>query len=207
MTAKPLKPIWKRPIFGWIAAGFIWTLVLLFVALPAWRTAMDHHREVQELENGLAVLDTWTVAGKWLEKSMSEHSEAVEKNWLQTFPAQRDRENLFLDLAMVADHSRVENFNLEEMKTEGTAAFLVSPPQESVFGGSVYGVPVEVPQVSLDSYRVKASFNGSYHQAADFLGSLQQIKRALSVHNLVVRPKGEGIRVDLELDVYVSQQS
>jgi len=207
MTANQKSPVWKRPILVWIALSSVWAIALLFVAIPTWRTAIDHHREIQSLEKGLAELDTWTVAGKWLEKSMSQHAVEVEKAWTQTFPSQRNRESLFLDLARVADSSGVDNFNLEEMISEGTAAFLVSPPQESQFGGSVYGVPVEVPQVTMDSYRVKASFRGNYQQATDFLGGLQQIKRALSVHNLVVRPKGDGITVDLELDVYVSQQS
>lgn len=207
MTEKKRMPIWKKPLVRWGALAVAWTAALVLAAVPSWRTAMAHHHEVQELEKGLAELDTWTVAGKWLGRSLADRSARVQDNWEKTFPPQRAREALFLDLAEVADHSGVENFNLEEMKTEDPAAYLVSPPSESQFGGSVYGVPVEVPQVSLDSYRVKASFLGSYHQAADFLGGLQTIRRALSVHNLVVRPKGTGISVDLELDVYVSQQS
>lgn len=207
MTDKKRKPIWNNPVVLWGALGVVWAAALMLGAVPSWRKAMGHHREVQELEKGLAELDTWTVAGKWLGRSLAERSGQVQKTWELTFPAQRSREALFLELAEVADRAGVADFNLEEMKTEGAAAYLVSPPTESRFGGSVYGVPVEVPQVSLDSYRVKASFLGSYSQAADFLGGLQSIRRALSVHDLVVRPEKTGISVDLELDVYVSQQS
>ncbi len=207
MKSNLRKPVWKRPLVGWITLGGLWAATLLLVAIPSFRTAMKHHREVRELEKGLAELDTWTVAGKWLGRSMADRSARIEELWSCTFPRQRHREQLFLDLARVADRSGVGSFNLEEMEVEGTSAFLACPREESVFGGSVYGVPVEVPQVSLDTYRVKTSFLGTYRQAADFLGGLQSIARALSIHSLVVRPNGQDIRVDLELDVYVSQQS
>lgn len=199
--------IWKKPAVAWSLVGVIWIAALVLVALPSWRTALQHHHEVQDLEKGLAELDAWTVAGKWLERGLPTRAAATEQAWHKIFPVGRKREELFLDLAGVADASGVGNFKLQEMRSDHPAAFLVSPPQESVFGGSVHGVPVVVPQVTLDTYRVKASFDGDYQQTADFLGGIQGINRALSVHNLVVQPHGSGIRVDLELDVYVSQQS
>ena len=201
------KPWWKKPLTGWIALGVIWACALLLVALPAWRQSLVRHDQVAELEKGLAELDSWTVAGKWLQLSQAEKGPLVTAAWEKTFPTMRNREQLFLDLARVADGSGVGNFNLEETDTDHLTAFLVSPPEESVFGGSVYGVPVEVPRVELDTYRVKASFTGNYNQAASFIGGLQVINRALSIHDLVVRPSGDKIKVYLELDVYVSQSS
>jgi hypothetical protein len=202
-----VPPVLKRPLVAGAILAAAWAVALLLVAVPSWRTAMAHHREVQALEKGLAELDSWTVAGMWLGRSLAERSAATTRQWQEVFPDSRLREDLYLELAGVADRCGVENFSLEEIPSEDVAAFLVSPPEESVFGGSVYGVPVEVPRVSLESYRVKASFAGNYRQAADFLGRMQTIRRALSVHNLVFRPDRDGIRVDMELDVYVSQQS
>lgn len=207
MTTEKIKALIRQPAFRWSALAMIWLVAFAVIAVPSWRKAMSYHREVQELEKGLAELDTWTVAGMWLGKNLGNRADAMERAWTQTFPSGRLREELFLELALVADHSGVAEFKLEEIETEGVAAFLVSPPQESTFGGSVYGVPVEVPRVTLENYRVKASFQGNYQQATRFIGGLQSIKRAVSVHNLVARPGNERITIDLELDIYVSQQS
>jgi hypothetical protein len=172
---------------------------------------MVHHQEVKRLEKGLADLDTWTVAGKWLGISLPRRKAAIDTIWQQAFPVGRNREEFFLNLAEVADNSGVEQFNLEEMTMEQVTTTTMEPTMEEDMpsdpGGAVYGVPVEVPRIDLDSYRVKASFQGNYQQAARFMGGLQGISRAVSVHDLVIRPEGGGIRVDLELDVYVSKQS
>jgi hypothetical protein len=207
MKKLSLKLTKKHRPYAWGALAVVWVFALVLVAFPSFKKAVAYHNEVKELEIGLAELDSWTVAGKWLERSLVNHQKAMDNTWNATFPRARHREDLFLDLAQVADASQVKEFRLEEIRTEGAAAFLVSPPEESYFGGSVYGVPVEVPQVSLSNYRVKASFVGNYKQAARFLGGLQKISRAISVHNLVARPGNGGITIDLELDVYVSQQS
>ena len=207
MTTEKIRALIKKSAFRWSALAMIWLVAFAVIAVPSWRKAISYHREVQELEKGLAELDTWTVAGMWLGKNLGDRADAMEKTWTQTFPSRRLREELFLQLALVADHSGVAGFKLEEIKCEEVAAFLVSPPQESTFGGTVYGVPVEVPKVSLENYRVKASFQGNYQQTTRFIGGLQSIKRAVSIHHLVARPGTDGITIDLELDIYVSQQS
>ncbi len=205
--AQDRKPWWRKHLVWWLALGVIWGCALLLVVLPAWRQAIIRNHEIAALEKGLAELDTWTVAGKWLEHSQAKRNALVKVAWEQAFPDGRYREQLFLDLARVADRSGVGNFNLEETETDNLAAFLVSPPEDAVFGGAVYGVPVEVPRVELETYRVKASFTGNYRETARFMGGLQAIDRALSVHDLVLRPAGDSVKVDLELDVYVSQSS
>ena len=206
--------LWRRPLFRLGLLGALWALALFLVAIPSLRTALLHHQEVQRLEQGLAELDTWTVAGKWLELSLPRRKAAVEKIWQDSFPLGRRREELFLDLAQVADHSGVQHFNLEEVSLDmpgldsGAPAMGTDPDDgQSMFGGAVYGVPVRIPRITLDTYRVKASFQGNFKQAARFMGGLQNISRAVGVHDLVIRPEGKGIRVDLELNVYVSQQS
>lgn len=203
---------WKKPAVRLGILGAAWVLTLVLVAVPAMRTAMVHHEEVRRLEKGLAELDTWTVAGKWLGLSLPHRQAAIDPVWQETFPLGRNREQFFLALAEVADRSGVKHFNLEELALDQPGLGMEPVPstdleQPAMFGGAVYGVPVEVPRISLDTYRVKASFQGDYRQAARFMGGLQDIPRAVNVHDLVIRPESGGIRVDLELDVYVSQQS
>ena len=57
-------------------------------------------------KKGLADLDSWTVAGKWLERSLAEDTRHIEQTWQQTFPMGRAREDLFLNLAQVAGQER-----------------------------------------------------------------------------------------------------
>jgi len=205
--ARLTRTRWARLLTGWIAVAVVWGGLLLLVALPAWRQAVVRHKEIATLEKDLARLNSWTIAGLWLKRSQDQVGPAINEDWERTFPAGRYREELFLDLAQVADGSGVENFNLEELDASDMLTRQAIAQDEVYPEDSYQGDVAATPQVSLDSYRVKASFTGNYREAARFMGGLQAIDRALSVHDLVVRPSGEWIQVDLELDVYVSQSS
>ncbi|MBU2502130.1 hypothetical protein KJ682_12440, partial [bacterium] len=105
----------------------------------------------------------------------------------------------------------LRGFDLTEMDLFGEEA---GPPKLQEYlegylegGGAVDGVPVEVPRIDLGIYRLKAEFQGDYGDLAGFLGRLQRLDRALSVHNLAVSQYNGKTQVELELDVYVSQTS
>lgn len=192
-----------------LAAG--WVALLALVAVPAWRSALERHREVQRIEGRLAELDAWTVAGMWLAPTVAERAPVVEADWKRAFPDRRLKEELFLDIARVADGTQVQEFELIEMPVaEGEAPR--GPLQERLSaqlggGGVLDGVPVQPPQVSLATYRIKASFLADYDELARFLGGLDRLDRALKIHNLVARPDKGRIKAELELDVYVSQET
>ncbi len=173
-----------------MAVGAVaWCGVLFGVAIPAWQKAVSQHREVQALEIELAELDQWTVAGLWLEKSLEPRQKAIDPLWQRLFPDQPAKGEFFLDLARVADQSGVGEFELRELHVQEALA--------EAGTDSVAGAP-------FSSYRVRASFSGQYAQVAEFLGGLRIIERAVSVHNLAIRPTRGAVQVDLELDVYVS---
>jgi len=170
----------------------VWLGALFVVAVPAWKDAVNNHREVQDLERELAGLDNWTVAGMWLEKNLEGRQEAINPAWERLFPTGRQREALFLDLARAADTSGVSKFSLRELVV-----------QDSEQSGSENGVME--PGAELDSYRVLAEFMGDFDEVASFLGQIKDIDRALNVHHLEIVPDEEGIVVHLELDIYVSR--
>ncbi len=175
-----------------IVLGAVWLGSLLGVALPAWRQAHRQQAEVAAIAGQLAELDRWTVAGLWLEQSLDERAAAIEPAWSALFPAERRREEMFLDLARVADRSGVTAFELREIKPDELAA-------------GAPGLTGDEPEADLSAYRVRASFEGDYEQVAGFLGGLKGIERAVSVHNLEIRPVREAVSVELELDVYVDK--
>ncbi len=173
----------------WSVGALAWLGILFGLAIPAWRHAVDQHHQVQTLEVRLAELDNWTVAGLWLEKSLAPRAAVINPQWQRLFPPQSAKGEFFLNLARIADVSGVGEFELRELeRPEGTTAAMSA-------SGSAN---------SLSAYRVRARFRGDYAQVAEFLGGLKTIDRAVSVHNLTIKPARKAVQVDLELDVYVS---
>lgn len=205
----------------WAVLSAAWIVLLITVAIPSWQGVMQRNAEIHDLEDRLATLDDWTVAGMWLAPSVRQRTLPVNAAFSRLFPAQRDREDLFLSLAKVADESGVDDFGLNEslhssmdnndVWSDGAAMGDNAPPpptdETAMQGDTGAGMTLEIPSVDLRTYRVKAHFNADYKRIAHFMGGLKNIERALKVNSLVVRPEKDGIRVDLELDVYVSQTS
>lgn len=179
-------------------AGLAWLGALVGAALPAWRQAVRQHGEIRQVEAKLEELDRWSVAGLWLERSLDERKAAVAPAWSRLFPDQRRSEELFLDLARVADASGVRNFELHELKADEMA------------GTSTDSVPTAgtgADGAALATYRVRAQFESDYAGVASFLGGLTRLERATTIHQLEVRPLQGAVQAELELDVYVSSSS
>lgn len=188
-TSKRRRQPSRRLVLGAIGV-LVWLGVLFGVAIPAWRQAVNQHHQVQALESQLADLDRWTVAGLWLESSLASRRAVINPQWNRLFPAQAAKGEFFRDLARVADQSGVDDFDLRELiPTDGA---------QPTNAGGTSGT------TALTAYRVRAKFQGHYAQVAEFLGGLKEIERAVSVHNLSIKPASGSVRVDLELDVYVS---
>jgi len=188
----------------------VWLVFLVTVVIPTWQGIFVRNSEIRDLEERLATMDEWTVAGMWLSQSVKEREQQVNAVFGRLFPEQRLRGKLFLDLARVADQSGVEGFDLSEATNNGMSGNDVWGDGSSVGPGS--GDDGMNPDTANDqilaelaTYRVQAHFRGDYHRIARFMGGLQDIERALKVHSLVIRPDKDGIQVDLELDIYVNQ--
>ena len=208
--------------FRWAVVSTVWLILLVTVALPSWHGVHQRNSEIHALQEQLATMDDWTVAGMWLAPSVNQRSLPVNAAFSRLFPTERGREELFLSLAKVADASGVDDFGLSEASALGMDGNDVwsdgasmgteenAPPagdDMAMENDAGMGMGLDIPKVELDSYRVKARFSGDYQRIAQFMGGLKNIERALKVHSLVVRPEKDGIQVDLELDVYVSQTS
>ena len=187
-TATHRRRLSKR-LTLWSVGLVLWVGILFGIAIPSWRQAVIQHRHVEVLERQLADLDQWTVAGLWLEKSLGARRTVINPQWERLFPQESGKGELFWELARVADQSGVDEFELGELILDD------EDDNRSV---------ADDPSVPLETYRVRARFRGEYAQVAKFLGGLKNIERAVSVHNLAIRPVRGAVKVDLELDVYVS---
>jgi hypothetical protein len=184
---------------------FVWFAALVGGALPVWRRALNQQREVRQVEARFLDLDRWSVAGIQLEHSLPEREAAVSPVWERLFPADRRCEELFLDLARVADESGVDRFELHELKADEMASTTISAASTD----SVPQAEVVDPSAALTTYRVRARFESDFAGVAGFLGGLGRLDRATAIHQLEIRPTKTGVQTELELDVYVasSQES
>ncbi len=201
---------WGRKHLFWGGVAVVYAVIALVVVIPLGKKTLDDHRQVKELAQELADLDAWTVAGKWLAPEVARRKPVVTARWQEAFPDRRQREQLFLDIARVADASGLDDFKLREIRrnTENTRPRLQDILDAGMIdGGSVHGVPVVVPNIALSTYRIKASFKSDYQGVTRFLYGLQHLDRALSIHDLLLRDDKQQVKVDLEMDVYVSQIS
>ena len=183
------RPGRRMLVTGVVVAA--WLVALVVGAVPAWQKALRQHAEVRQVEQQLEELGRWSVAGLWLEQSLGPREAAVMPAWDRLFPAERRCEQLFLDLARVADESGVTNFELHELQADEMA-------------GQAPGMPDEEPEAALSGYRVRARFEGDFAGVAGFLGGLDRLDRAVAVHDLEITPAKGAVHVDLELDVYVA---
>lgn len=195
----------------------LWAVLLLGIALPRWREVRRQHAEIGVLENRLADLDRWIVAGLWLEPAVAEREPIVQTEWLRRFPASRDREELFLAVAGVADRCGVREFRLEEVNESGMADFgtwastsTATDPTAAVgdapAAGDTDAAMAAAPvAIELDRYVVRTGFVGDYAETAAFLGGLEKIERAIDVRRLAIQPTRGGINVEMELEIYVSE--
>jgi hypothetical protein len=176
----------------------------------------QQHAEIADLEAQLADLDRWTVAGLWLAPALASREPAVTAAWHRLYPPDRDREELFLALAGVADRCGVEAFALEEdsaMDAMGShwsrpgatdpAMAADAPPSADPEAGMMDTGPAPVA-IALDRYRVRARFQADYARIAAFVAGLQELDRAIDVRHLAIRPGKTGLDVEMEMQVYVS---
>ena len=147
--------------------GRVWVVLMATVAVPRWQQVQRQHGEVADLQQRLADLDRWTVAGLWLAPAVASREPAVTAAWHRLYPPERDREELFLALAGVADRCGVEGFAQEEdsaMDAMGShwsrpgdvdpAMADDAPPPSDADAGLAGARPAPVT-IALDRYRVR----------------------------------------------------
>jgi hypothetical protein len=188
--------------------ALVWIGLLLGAAVPTWQGSLRKGRELRQIEEQLADLQRWSVSGLWLERTLAQRGPAVETKYRRLIPARRDKEQLFLELARVADRSGVAGFDLRE--EERPQSWLAQDPDLDDVPPLDPDDPVAVeerplPSIPLQTYRVQARFRGDFPRIARFLAELRTIPRILSLHSLVARSATEGVEVELELDFYVDE--
>lgn len=196
------------------ASGAVIAATFLLGTLPTWQRAQRNDRQIVKASSRLASLGQWAAAGVWLDASAQRWQPIQAVRYEQRFPREKDREQLFLELARLAREAGIEPLQLRELP----AAEEMSAPLESDEATEELVDPAvaelvdrfaadtgDLPATGLQSYRLAANFATDYGRLARFLGGIGRLERAVTVRELTAVPKLDQIDVALEMEFYAQK--
>ncbi len=211
----------RMPRRGVLAAMalMVWIAAFFGGALPAWKNARRNEVRIAAMSARLVALNQWSVAGVWLGEEIRQWEPVQRETYDRLFPAEKAREDLFLELVRVANTCGIDPIRIME------APHAYRPGTEDWDEGYYYDEEAEnidtvinelinefapdlsgLPNEKLVAHRALVDFAADYDELAKFLESLEFISRALSLHRLTAAPLEDGVEVRLELDFYVQKQ-
>jgi len=198
-----------------VLAAMVWILVMLLGSLPAWKSARRNDQNVDAMSSQLASQTEWSAAGLWLAESAQRWEPALSENYDRLFPAEKNQEELFLEIARVACLSGIETLNLvpeadgrREEQDDDDDDDMMMMDDEGGFDLDelAANLPMGAPEFlgsTIDDFRVTAAFETGFGQLVTFLDGLKGIPRLVNVASLHTAPAREGIAVEMELEFYV----
>jgi hypothetical protein len=199
-----------------VAVGVVLVAATFLVGtLPAWQRAQLNDRQIDKASSRLASLGDWAAAGVWLEASAQRWQPVQAQRYERRFPREKEREQLFLDLARLAREAGIEPIQLRELPAQDE----MEAPLETETADAATGDPVvtelvdrfapdtgDLPPSGLQSYRLAANFAADYGRLARFLGGVGKLERAVTVRELNAVPQLDQIEVALEMEFYAQKR-
>jgi hypothetical protein len=168
------------------------------------------------LDKQSSTLTRWAAAGVWFEAAARRWEPALASEYDRLFPREKDREQLFLELAQVAKSSGITPIDLVEApsyeieagegwsESANMSAEVAEPELQSLIEEMTPDLS-RLPGSTLSTYRIRARFGASYGELARFLAGLNTISRAVTLNRLQAAPGAQGIDVEMELDFYAQR--
>ncbi len=193
----------------WMAMVALSTAAVMLVALPARKAADHDQRIVQALRIEIDGMASWAMDGTTIEQMVSTRSLSAAEDWCRLFPEAKGKEVLFLDLARIADACGVREFYLAEaedrMKVQASGSSMGPGPGDAPAGDGIEAVPTV--SLALSSFKVRTRFEADLQGTALFLDELDSIERALEIREISIRESRNGLVVEMEMELYVSEQN
>jgi hypothetical protein len=203
-----------------IALGaLLWLLAIAFLVWPALRASRRQAAEISALDARAATLAGWS-GGRALPAADAARWEAsLGERFEQLFPRERRLEQLFLEIATIANESGVDPVQLRAdvgaaaAAGEGKGELLSArgaggqPEELEALAATLGLAPRDLPTSDLRAYRLLVSFDADYEHLARFTDALRTLSRAVCVRNLQVRRGSRGVAVQMELEYYVQAGS
>jgi hypothetical protein len=214
-----LPPRLARPPLLVGLGVLLWLLVIAFLVWPTLRASQRQAAEISALDARAATLAGWSGgralpavdAARW-ETSLGERFE-------QLFPRERQLEQLFMEIATIANESGVDPVQLradvgaaaaysegkgELLSAQGTGG---QPEELEALAASLGLAPRDLPVSDLRAYRLQVNFDADYEHLARFTDALRTLSRAVCVRNLQVRRGSREVAVQMELEYYVQERN
>jgi hypothetical protein len=199
-----------------LAGAGVWVLLFLAGSLPVLDHSYRNDRRLAALDRQAGTLTRWAAAGVWFEAAARRWEPSQAEQYDRLFPREKDREQLFLDLARVARSSgitpidlvEVPSYEIEAAQDRSTGvdapAETVEPDLQSLIEEMAPDLS-RLPGSALFTHRIRARFGASYGELARLLAGLNIIPRAVTLNRLQATPGAQGIDVEMELDFYDQQ--
>ena len=194
-----------------------WGVVFFGGSLPTWRASYRNDGKIRAASDRLGSLSRMSVAGLWFDAALERWEPELRKEYDCLFPAAKQREELFLEIARVANGCGIDPFVLREIPIvfDGDPEQRSEDDESAAAGDEEIGVLMQqfamdmsrIPSAELYRFRLQANFNTDYEHMVKFIKGLQSIPRALTVHNLAAEPDPEGLSVAMELDFYAQSRN
>ncbi len=176
-------------------------VVLLAIALPSWRASRENHRLAEAIEIEMSEWEDWILVSESIEHAVDSRSRAIDERWTRFFPEAKGMDALFLDLARIADDCELREFFLAEVENEMEEDYDSDWDDEDM-DEEIDDVAREA--TALSSYRIRTRFEAELGSTANFLAELNSIPRSMKIRNIVIQDSGNGLLVEMEMELYVS---
>ncbi len=207
----------KPPVL--IALGaLLWLLAISFFVWPSLRTSRQQAAEISACDARAASLARWN-GGRALPAAEAARWEAtLGARFEQLFPRERRLEQLFMEIATIANESGVDPVQLRadigaaadgERKGELRSARGTAVQLEDLeaLAATLGLAPGDRPVSDLRAYRLQVNFDADYEHLARFTDALGTLSRAVCIRNLQARRGSRGVAVQMELEYYVQERN
>jgi len=200
------------PMVRYTAYIALWLAVFFAGAWPTWKAAYRNSDRIEAADAKIEALTSMAAAGAWFNAAAESWEPIQREEYGRFFPTEKAREELFLDVALMARDADIDPFELREIPIHidtGTTADvdeLSMTAEETELARLVEQFATDthnLPSAELHTYRLQAVFEADYARISHFLDRLETIPRALTLHNLNAVSAEEKIRITMELDFYV----
>ena len=207
----------KPPVLIGLGA-LLWLLAIAFFVWPALRVSRQQAAEISASEARAATLAGWN-SGRALPAAEAARWEAtLDERFEQLFPRERRLEQLFMEIATIANESGVDPVQLraavgaaadgeargELLRARGATR---QPEDLEALAATLGLAPHNRPASDLRAYRLQVNFDADYEHLARFTDALGTLSRAVCVRNLQARRGSRGVAVQMELEYYVQERN
>ncbi len=188
----------------------VWVIVFFAGAIPSTRRSLENRKKIETASERIEAMASLSSAGGWFEEVVRKVEPGMIEEYDLLFPVEKQREQLFLQIASLALENGIDPFTLREIalmenNDGGSVDELAddSGDEDMIMLFEALAIDLSgLPDPSLRSFRLRMSFDSEYSAMAGFLSGLRTIPRALTLHDLDIEQGPEGITVIMELDYY-----